>query len=164
MSAVNCENHRDRTFAWRAQWASCVFTYTVRVCSHWYKCLCELVHVHAFLGGNRTVKCQKKSIRSTSLVISGIYHCGNQHQRKCQGRLVTLVRGVRNQATLGDDGKPYWFFTEGESRKFIIPSLHALYAHPSSPARSYNENIAFPNTITSPLRGNWSIVWLCMIK
>lgn len=53
-----------------------VFTLT-RVCL----CICVI-------GSNSTVRCQKRKW-SASLVISGIYHCGNEHQRKCWGTLET---------------------------------------------------------------------------
>lgn len=100
----------------------CAYICTVRVCPHLYAwvfvsvcvCLCTCV-----IGGNRTMRCQKRKWNA-SLVISRIYHCGNQHQRKCRGRLETLIRGIRNQTTHWDGAKPYRFSTEGESRKFII--------------------------------------------
>lgn len=57
--------------------------------------------------------------------------------------------------------KALLIFNWGEKQK-IPPSPPMPIHHPLP--QFYNETVVFPNTVTSPLWGHWSIVWLCMGK
>lgn len=58
-------------------------------------------------GGGQENSEASKRMWSSSSIISGIYHCGNQLERKCWRRQERLIRGIRNQTTHSDGAKPY---------------------------------------------------------
>lgn len=102
--------------------------------------------------GELNSEVSKEDVECFFRVISGIYHCGNQHHRRPE----RLISGIRNQTAHCDGAKPYWFPTEGESRKFIILTPSWALQYLLSP-QCCNEIVSLPNTITNPPWQHWSM-------